>query len=74
MIMCLHFSNAAELALEICNSQERREPASSPMEAFLNQLLLVEQERLVHESCAAFGHGSGCRGSLPVGTVEQAMA
>ena len=73
VLLCLHFSNAAELALAICGSERKaRRPAESAAEQALNALLDSEEERLVHEACAAFAGGAERR--LPRGTLEQALA
>ena len=71
--MCIHLRNAPHLALAICNSQEAP-PDESLAGQLLHELLLVEQERLVGESCRAFGHGSDCRAALPDGTLEECLA
>ena len=66
VIMCLHFSNAAELAIGVCERQS--EPHPDPE---TGRLLQAEQARLVHEACATFGHGS--RGKLPRGNLEDCL-
>ena len=71
-MMCIHFSNAPQLAFNICSSQEDQ-PEPSATGRALHKLLLAEQKRLVDESCLLFGHGSDSRGKLPKGTLEEAL-
>ena len=73
VMMCLHYSNAPELALELCNSEKQHaQGQSSSTEVRLEQLLQFEQERLVKECCIRFEHGSKLRGKMLRGTLQVA--
>ena len=72
--MCLHYSNAPELALQICNSEKpHMSGPTSPMEQRLDQLLDLEQERMVQEYCNIFAHGSKLRGKMCIGTLREVL-
>ena len=73
-MMCLHVRNAPELAREICASEHDGAGwAGSGDAGRLDFLLQAEQALLVQEACEYFGHGSGCRGKLPVGTLHDCI-
>jgi len=73
-MMCLHVRNAPELALEICASEHDGAGRAGTGDAGrLDVLLQAEQALLVQEACERFGHGSGCRGELPVGTLHDCI-
>ena len=73
-MMCLHVRNAPELALEICASEHGGAGRAGTGDAGrLDMLLQAEQALLVREACERFGHGSGCRGELPMGTLQDCI-
>jgi len=74
-MMCLHLRNAPEIALEICASEHAHAQVhdADALAGRLDVLLQVEHALLVREACDRFGHGSGCRGELPVGTLHDCL-
>jgi hypothetical protein len=70
-MMTLHFSNAEELSVAICEHQKPRAAAGVP-DSPLERQLAHEQRRLVREALAAFGHAERTRHRK--GTLEEALA
>ena len=78
-MMTLQYRNAAQIAEAICRQSDG--PSGSKNDVMptgtptgqMHQLLLVEQKKLIQESLERFGHAKR-RASLPVGTVEEALA
>ena len=69
VMMCLHVANTAELAVAIC--EQGAEPHPDPE---TGKILRAEQARLVREACDKFGHGTACRGKLPIGTLDDCLS
>ena len=72
VVMCLHVSNTAELAIEMCRQAKAGAPTGHPPQ--VDKLLWDEQVRLVHEACSMFEHGAPSRGKLPVGTMQDCIS
>ena len=76
-MMCLSYRNAAELATTICMQTDVQSLADGDAtrgraDAALRAALEDEQERLVREALASFGHAKH-RTSLPLGTLEEVL-
>ena len=70
-MMCLHLSNAAELAVAICTQSSP--PPNTGGDDELARDLQSAQCRLVHEALTEFEHGRAERGATCVGTLEDCI-